>query len=58
MIYIYGLLEGPVKDQVHPFIRDDRTFQFANANAMLSFLTSLYDDPDQPRSVASAFAPT
>lgn len=55
MIYIYGLLEGPVKDQIHPFIGDDLTFQFANANAMLSLLTSLYDDPDRPSSAASAF---
>ena len=47
MIYINSRLEGPMKDQLHPFINNDLTFQFANADAMFTFLTSLYDDPDR-----------
>lgn len=37
MIYINSRLEGPVKDQIHPFIRDDLTFKFADSNLMFSF---------------------
>ena len=54
MIYIKSRLEGPVKNQIHPFIHDDLIFKFADANTMFSFLTSLYDDPDQRRSAISA----
>lgn len=54
MIYINSRLEGSVKHQLHPFINDDLTFRFANANAMFTFLTSLYDDPDRRRSAVSA----
>ena len=54
MIYINSRLEGPVKDQIHLFIHDDLSFKFADANAMFSFLTSLYDDPDRRRSAVSA----
>ncbi len=54
MININNRLEGAVKDQLHPFINNDLTFQFANADAMFTFLTSLYDDPDQQRSAVSA----
>lgn len=53
MTYTNSCLEGPVRDQIHPFIRDDLTFKFADANAMFSFLTSLYDDPDRRRSAVS-----
>lgn len=41
MIYINSRLEGPVKDQIQPFIHHDLTFEFADANTMFSFLTSL-----------------
>ena len=54
MIYINSRLEGPVKDQIHPFIHDDLTFKFADANAMFSFLTSVYNDSDRRRSAVSA----
>ena len=54
MIYINSRLEGAVKDQLHPFINNDLTFRFANADAMFTFLTSLYDDPDRRRSAVSA----
>lgn len=54
MIYINSQLEGAVKDQLHPFINNDLTFRFANADAMFTFLTSLYDDPDRRRSAVSA----
>lgn len=54
MIYINSRLEGPVKDRIHSFISDDLTFKFADANEMLSFLTSIYDDPDRRRSAVFA----
>lgn len=54
MIYINSRLEEPVKGQIQPFIHHDLTFKFADANAMFSFLTSLYDDPDRWRSAVSA----
>ena len=54
MIYINSPLKGPVKDQIHPFIHDDLTFKFADANKMFSFLTSLYDEPDHRRRAVSA----
>lgn len=54
MIYINSRFEGPVKDQIHPFTSDDLTFKFPYANAMLSFLTSIYDDPNRLRSVVTA----
>lgn len=50
MIYISSRLEGTVKDQLHPFIKNDFTFWFANADTMFTFLRSLYDDPDRRRS--------
>ena len=54
MIYINTRLEGPVKDQIHPFTLDDLSFKIADANTRFSFLSSLYDDPDRWRSVVSA----
>ena len=54
MIYINSRLEGAVKDQLHPFINDDLTFRFTDAEAMITFLSSLYDDPDRRRSAVSA----
>lgn len=54
MIYINSRLKGPVKDQIQPFIHDDLSFKFADSNTMLSFLTSLYDDPDRCKSAVSA----
>ena len=54
MIYINSRLEGTVKDQLHPFINNDLTFRFAHADAMFTFLSSLYDDPDRRRSAVSA----
>lgn len=55
MIYINSCLEGTVKDQIHPFIKDDLTFRFTDADAMFTFLTSLNDDPGRRRSAVSAF---
>lgn len=49
MIYINSRLEGPVKEQLHPFIHDDLRFEFAEANTIRSILTSLYDDPVRRR---------
>ena len=43
-----------MKDQLHPFINNDLTFRFANADAMFTFLTSHYDDPDRRHSAVSA----
>lgn len=54
MIYLNSRLEGAVKDQLHPFINNDLTFRFANAGAVFTFLTALYDDPGRRRSAVSA----
>ena len=35
MIYVNSRLEGPVKDQIHPFMHDDLTFKIADANAIV-----------------------
>lgn len=54
MTYINSHLEGPVKDQIHPFIHDDQRFKFADTNTMFSFLSSLYNDPVRRRRTVSA----
>ena len=54
MIYINSHLKGPVKDQIYSFIYDNLSFKFADANIMFSFLTSLYNDSNQRKSVVSA----
>ena len=55
MIYINSSLEGVVKDQLHPFIKNNSTSRFANTNAMFTFPTSLYDDSDLRRNTVSVF---
>ena len=54
MIGIKSRLDGPVKDKMHPFINNDLSFKFADANMLFSFLTSHYDDLDRLKSVVSA----
>lgn len=54
MICINSRLEGTIKDQLHLFINNNLTFRFVHADAMFTFLSSLYDNPDCRRSAVNA----